>query len=361
LLLRRLPHGRVMALLFLGLAIALPVLTSANRAQANAPHVYEVIDLGTLGGNAAFALDINDRGEVTGNSRTSTSTLPLNAFLWSGGVMNNLGTLPGSNPFSRGYAINNNGVVVGESDNNQPRAFKWDGTELTDLGTLGGATAVAHSVNNAGRIVGSSSNGQTSRPFLHVGGQMYDLGTVAGGLDTPGRAWDINSRGEVVGWSRVAGSTSQATYWRTSPRGSVASVVNLGSLGDGERFSQAFAISDRGWIAGESIVIGSTYRAVLWRNGEIEDLGSMGANHSRANDVNNRGEVVGHVGQFHNFPSFNGRAFVWQDGQMTDLNDLIAPDSGWVLRSAEGINNRGDIVGFGTYNGETRAFLLTVR
>src|SRR6185503_7829555 len=39
--------------------------------------------------------------------------------------------------------------------------------------------------------------------------------------------------------------------------------------------------------------------------------------------------------------------------------DLIPQDSGWTLISARGINNQGQIVGFGTHNGQTRAFLLT--
>jgi hypothetical protein len=43
---------------------------------------------------------------------------------------------------------------------------------------------------------------------------------------------------------------------------------------------------------------------------------------------------------------------------MHDLNDLVGPGSGWELRAAEGINDRGAITGYGRYAGETRAFLL---
>jgi probable HAF family extracellular repeat protein len=38
---------------------------------------------------------------------------------------------------------------------------------------------------------------------------------------------------------------------------------------------------------------------------------------------------------------------------------MIPPGSGWVLIGAEDINDDGRIVGYGTKNGETRAFLLT--
>jgi probable HAF family extracellular repeat protein len=43
---------------------------------------------------------------------------------------------------------------------------------------------------------------------------------------------------------------------------------------------------------------------------------------------------------------------------MIDLNNLIASGSGWVLTSAEAINDKGQIVGWGTLNGTSRAFLL---
>jgi hypothetical protein len=43
---------------------------------------------------------------------------------------------------------------------------------------------------------------------------------------------------------------------------------------------------------------------------------------------------------------------------MKDLNDLIDPDSGWVLTSAAAINNAGQIVGRGVHNGQPRTFLL---
>jgi probable HAF family extracellular repeat protein len=44
---------------------------------------------------------------------------------------------------------------------------------------------------------------------------------------------------------------------------------------------------------------------------------------------------------------------------MTDLNSLIPAGSGWVLTSARGINDAGQIVGTGTISGVQHAFLLT--
>ncbi|WP_052669037.1 DUF3466 family protein [Nitriliruptor alkaliphilus] len=343
------------------LMVVVTLLAAMQTAAAGAPPPprYEVVDLGTLGGNASFALDLNDRGEVTGNSRTSTTTLPLLAFGWSDGEMTEIGTLPGSNAFSRGYGINNAGVVVGESDNNRPRAFRWADGELSDLGDLGGGSAVAHDVNEPEQIVGASSNGTTSRPFVYWRGQMRDLGTVAGGDGTPGRAWGLNDRGDIVGNSRAVGTTAQATLWAGPNRSRLGQPVGLGSLGDGERFSEAVAINNRRQVVGRSTVAGSTERAFLWEDGVgMSDLGSLGLNHSRALDINQRGQVVGYASTFAGHTGFSDAAgFLWENGTMHDLNDLVDADE-WDLRAAEAINAGGAITGYGLIDGQTRAFLL---
>ncbi len=332
------------------------LVAPAAPAAPRPDTTYEVTALGTLGGDASFALDVNDRRQVTGNARTSSATLPLLAFLWEDGVMTNLGTLPGSNPFSRGYGINDAGVVVGESDNNRPRAFRWRAGELDDLGDLGAGSAVAHDVSPSGVAVGASSNGTVTRPVLFQRGQVRDLGTLAGTQSSSGRAWGINARGQAAGVSLRSSGPSQATLWDTRAQ---AVPIRLGSLGDGEQFSQAFAVSNRGAVVGESVVQPGTTHAFLWQRGRMLDLGALDARHSRATDVNSRGQIVGHVGSIVGFPSAGGRAFLWQEGEMADLNGLLTPESGWVLRSAEGINERGDIVGFGDLDGKPQAFLLT--
>ena len=58
--------------------------------------------------------------------------------------------------------------------------------------------------------------------------------------------------------------------------------------------------------------------------------------------MNNSGTVVG---------TSANHAVVWQNGQIYDLDNLIPADSGWTLTSATGINDAGDIVGYGTFDG----------
>lgn len=348
---------------------ATPVVASAGAIPA-----FEIVDLGTLGGTSSFALDVNNFRQVTGNAQEPASepSPRLNTFLWSPpGPMQNLGVLPGSNNFSRGYAINDSGVVVGESDNNASNAFVYSGGVLSGLTSLqgGNTRGVAHDINTDGVIVGISTadngaGGAASRPTRWTNGVPVDLGSLDGTITTLGRAWGINDNGVIVGVTRRQSSptiVSQATLW-SAP----GSPVNLGSLLP-DSFSEAFAINDAGVVVGAA-VNGTTgsgtsiRRPVRWMPGagglySIEDLGSLGFTFGDAKDINDAGQIVGSLT---NISGLSQRAFLFDNGVMYDLNNLIPAGSGWTLTSAEGINDAGDIVGFGTFGGQTRAYLLTV-
>ncbi len=54
-----------------------------------------------------------------------------------------------------------------------------------------------------------------------------------------------------------------------------------------------------------------------------------------------------------------GAAFVYQNGQMIDLNTWLPANSGWHLDEAWSINDAGVIVGVGSYNGLEEGFMLT--
>src|SRR5437763_2701890 len=72
------------------------------------------------------------------------------------GFIQDLGSL---DSFSHARAVNELGQIVGESTNDDfrnPRATLWENGTMTDLGSLGGGTAFANDVNEAGQIVGAS-------------------------------------------------------------------------------------------------------------------------------------------------------------------------------------------------------------
>src|SRR5260370_6480626 len=80
-------------------------------------------------------------------------------------------------------------------------AFLWTGGPLQDLGTLGGSASFADGINSAGQIVGGAETAaQATHAFLFSGGRLLDLGTLGGGNST---ATGINAAGQIVGNSET--------------------------------------------------------------------------------------------------------------------------------------------------------------
>jgi len=150
------------------------------------------------------ASGINNSGQIIGNSTIGTTQYD-NAFLYSGGVMKDLGTLGTSfTSFSIATAINDSGQVVGYSslNNGQNHAFLYSGKAMTDLGTLGGQSSEAFAINNSGQVVGFAlTSGGQSHAFVYTNGVMTDLNSLL----PPGSGWTlenalaINNAGDIVG------------------------------------------------------------------------------------------------------------------------------------------------------------------
>lgn len=339
---------------------------TATDAQAIGPYTITPID--TLGGDRNFANDISDTGFVTGNSRKAGGT-QLFPYVWQAGVVEEIPILPDVPTFGRGFGVNNAGVVAGESGNGPSKAFHYDSmtNTIVDLGGLpGGSGGVANDINNAGFVVGAASNGQSVRAFISdgtPGGPLVDLGTPLGTENSFARAYGISQSGVIAGIARNASDTaSEPTLWLEDGLGGYTPTT-IGSPA-GSVFGEAIAATDDGRAVGQySDPVSSRTRAFFYDGMSSIDLGILPSEptfvHSRARDINTAGQIVGYVAQFDNAPSFGGAAVLWEGGAVFDLNELIPAGSGWDLLSAEGINSQGQIVGFGTIGGETRAFVLT--
>ncbi len=172
---------------------------------------------------------------------------------------------------------------------------------MKELGKLPGGTRRSHArdINGSGQVVGYSGK----RAFLYEGGTMKSLGTLPGGTDS-------------------------------------------------YALSYALAVNDPGQVVGSSTTLLATgeteFRPFLYRSGTMKDLGTLpGTISSQANDVNDSGQVVGRSTNSLGF----ARGFLYSDCQMKDLNDLIPADSGWRIRDAMDLNNNGQILGLGVFNG----------
>jgi probable HAF family extracellular repeat protein len=163
----------------------------------------------------------------------------------------------------------------------------------------------------------------------------------------------VNLSGQVAGYSELKSPASYRAFLYSGGK-----LTNLGTLGG--NFSLAAAINASGQVVGQaSTPDNAAMSAFLWQNGKMIDIDTLGSQESIPQAINLSGAVVGRANIAPDMGDEDWHASVYADGQIQDLDDLIPANSGWVLINATGINDSGTIVGYGTLNGNNRAFLLT--
>ncbi len=339
--------------LFTGVMI---LLTASSPAPAQ--QQYEVVDLGTLGGNRSAASGISENGIVAG---WATSASGKHAVIWDQSGIVEIGDSTGF-IVSNAVAVNDTRQVAG-FDEGSPQSYQgyfWESGSWTPIGVLPGTNeSIASDIDSAGRIVGQSFILGPGGPDLAVmwdAGVLTDLGTLGGSTSARG----INDVGQVVGTSTAnlpGGEQKQRGFlWEN---GQMTALDPL----PGDTGSGAADINEVGQICGSSTHFSPPYftisRPSLWDDGAVIYLGSLpGFSQGGAAAINNHGQVVGSLALSSSGPR---TAFIWQDGIMYNLNDLIPGDSGWNLRGAADINDAGQIVGYGFLSPQdeySRAFLL---
>jgi probable HAF family extracellular repeat protein len=275
-------------------------------------------DLGTLGGPDAFAIDINDSGQVVGVSFTNsipnpTTGIPtFDGFLWENGKMTDIPDPLGGTQVSPLY-LSNKGQVVGSANltgDNFEQArhpFLWENGVFTDLGTFGGTVGDANKVNDAGLIVGDAGlvgTDQFGMPLYHAviwhHGVPTDLGTLDG--DPCSTGLDINSRGQAVGWSGTCDTSNPRPFlWEDS--GPMVDLNALISPNSGIYVFFAANIDDRGEIAAAGVLPNGETRAVLLIPCDEGHSGLEGCDYSLA-DPASAAQRAAELGPAHRVPSF---------------------------------------------------------
>jgi probable HAF family extracellular repeat protein len=216
---------------------------------------------------------------------------------------------------------------------------------------------------------------QKNHHAMHPRYRLIDLGTFGGVtsyINPVGNGGPyMNRRGMVVGsaMTSIPIPNNQNFFPCPSPPNEVFhamewgddGVTDLGSLGDPNNCANALAINDHGESVGTSengkvdpLTGVLQIRAVRWNNGQVENLGTFGGNHSFASAINNRSQVAGFalntipdpfslfdfgIGAF--TTGTQTRAFLWEDGHMMDLKTLGGPDA-W----ATFVNEQGQVAGY---------------
>jgi probable HAF family extracellular repeat protein len=378
-------------------ALMIPVQLAAQDSadHKNWHHHYKLVQMSRFGGLQTNFIDngpnniavLNNRGAVSGGAAETLIPDPnasqywldtqgdiVYAFLWQDGSFTNLGSLPGTNN-SLSTWISSNGIAAGGSENGQidpsvaglPEfsAVIWQADKITNLGMLpqGGYQSIAVSVNSRREVAGIATNlvpdanslapsnpnlwpgipyGYQLRAFFwDAKNGMQDLGTLGTGTDA--QAIQINERGQVIGESYTSsapgacyGIASGAFIWDRAQ-----GMVDLGSFGG--TCTLANDLNNRGEVVGLSFTAGdSNQRAFLWENGSFRDLGGSPGEFTGAAAINEAGAAAG-------FTYLAGdtllHAALWRHvGQLIDLGSVDNDPCAF----AQALNDNDQVVGEST-------------
>jgi probable HAF family extracellular repeat protein len=315
--------------------LALIVATSTGLVSSAGP-IYNIIDLGTMGGSQSTGAAINQFGQVTGYGVDALGD--LHAF--TGG--SSLGDItPGwANGGAAAYGINATGQVAGVSYiDGHGQATTWVNGTAHTIGGLGGPDSYATAINNNGQSVGMATNGQgQGRAVVYSNGQVRDIAAPESFWSS---AYGINNSGTAAGSAKDAYGRSSAFTWSQTN-----GYTTLATLGGSS--SNAFGINEQGEVVGNSTIATGYTHAALWGPSGVTDLGTLGGNHSYAYGINNSGAVVGYSYIPGNTTT---HAFLSVGGVMMDMNLLIPDLGGWEVTRAFAINDNLQVIGTAVLNG----------
>ena len=346
---------------------------------------YTISYLPTLNGSRNRPSGIASNGLIAGFVNRPGNATRV-AALWRGNTLDTLGTLGGPNSVVQWPGISSNGLIAGFAETAEPdtlheewsctaflpsvtgkicRGFVWENGVMTGMPTLGGNQSFATGVNSRGQVVGWAETGVID-PTCNLPqvlqfravvwgprkGTIDELPPLPG--DSTSAATAINAKGQVVG---ISGDCDIAVGQRSARHSVIWNngvPTDIGDLG-GDFWHTPMDINEQGDVVGfsnPSYVLGIDFNplAFLWTSeGGIQSLGKLvGDTSSQALGINKYRQIVGISSGAIN------RAFLWENGVLQNLNDLVEPGFPDLLIVAQHINDDGVIVGRAVLHGTTR-------
>ncbi|WP_344982311.1 InlB B-repeat-containing protein, partial [Streptosporangium fragile] len=317
------------------LVVPLPALAASGpasppdaKAAAVAPTV-KITDLGSLVGKGGTVIDINNKGEVlwaTGDS--SRETPRPQAKLYSDGEVRDLHALLGldaNTDSSTPYDIREDGTVLVRVENaSTDKVVLIKGNKITPVGKW------AITGNDRGQLAGIAF-------VLNPDDGELKLQAFKGQYLEPSA---MDNSGSVVGRADMdPGPPNTFRAFKTMPGEPLNLERDELKVPGTSQWTRANDVNEKGLVAGHvdghpTADVGDN--PVIWdRNAKahIQDTPYGG----RVEAINEAGIAVGVM--YTNENMVNEHAALFRDGVGTDLNTLLPPDSGWVLKKATGITD----------------------
>ena len=179
------------------------------------------------------------------------------------------------------------------------------GGSITGLGADKSVTLLNNGVNALTRTV----NGSFVFSTLFASGGRY---TVTVGTQPSGQKCSVANGSVLLGSANI---TNVIVSCSAAPTYLLTDLGTLGGTG-----SYGGAINDSGQVTGYANTSGdAAIHAFVTINGVMRDLGTLGGTHSEGTAINASGQVTG----YSETTDGSQHAFLFSDGQMQDLNDLV--------------------------------------
>ena len=330
------------------------VLYSAVQIYAQPP--YKVVDLGDF-----FPRGLNDNELVVGSINNRAAT-------WWGGIVDDqiVPVLPGAPPSgSVAVAVNNSERIVGEDYGRFITI--WTSPPFQSLGSNGPGDVQSVQAISPGSLIGSwyvEAGGSQRHAYVFVpsrtGWTRVSLNGLPGGVgshEPSARLMGFCGDRGAVGSAQTPEDEQHAVLWvwpETQPR-------DLGTLGG--RNSVMLGCNPYTVAVGWSTTADGRTLGYQWNPwvGQVVHHPLPGFDSAMLLDVNTREDLdlaVDIVGVSTRGQESRATHWTW-DAKPTDLNTVMINGAGWVLQRAVKVNERGQIIGTGTLNGQPRGFFLT--
>jgi uncharacterized membrane protein len=218
----------------------------------------------------AYYVDINNAGYTVavGSVPVPPELSGVRSFLRDpSGHFRNIGTLPGADPVTQAEALNNRNQITGESGafiSPEPplRAFLWTKGVMRDLGDLGFRPNYGLAINDRGQVTGYAgiepppTAFHTQKAVIFSKGRVIDIDGRPASANPFSTGEGINNLGHVVGSSDHLGGF----IYRGKRMESLNALINP-KLGWNIQFGRA--INDKGQIAADAIRGGVQYAVRL--------------------------------------------------------------------------------------------------